>query len=131
LENCVIENNYVIGHSKSLNKSVRIELELTKAFLRGKQIRRYSLPATTSYLICPYLISDEACQLLKEEELINKFPLTMEYFLENKPQLEAREKGKFKDKVWYGFAYPKSMTIFQKSKIIVGCIPVGHEYKNS
>ncbi|PZV25589.1 MAG: restriction endonuclease subunit M [Snowella sp.] len=119
LENCVIENNYVIGHSKSLNKSVRIELELTKAFLRGKQIRRYSLPATTSYLICPYLISDEACQLLKEEELINKFPLTMEYFLENKPQLEAREKGKFKDKVWYGFAYPKSMTIFQKSKIIV------------
>jgi hypothetical protein len=92
---------------------------LTKAFLRGKQIRRYSLPKTTSYLICPYLISEEVCQLLKEEELSNKFPLTMDYLLENRLQLEARENGKFKNKAWYAFAYPKSMTIFQKNKIIV------------
>jgi len=119
LEDCVVENNYVIGHSKSLNKVVRIELELTKAFLRGKQIRRYSLPKTTSYLICPYLISEEVCQLLKEEELSNKFPLTMDYLLKNRLQLEARENGKFKNKAWYAFAYPKSMTIFQKNKIIV------------
>jgi hypothetical protein len=43
----------------------------------------------------------------------------MNYFWENKPQLEARENGKFKNKAWYAFAYPKSMTIFQKNKIIV------------
>jgi len=119
LDNCVIEENYIIGTSQSLGKRVKIELGLTKIFLRGKQIRRYQTPRTTSVLICPYSISETNCSLLQEEELKQNFPLIMEYLLENRKQLEMREKGKFVNRPWYSFAYPKSMTDFQKLKIIV------------
>jgi hypothetical protein len=33
--------------------------------------------------------------------------------------LVAREKGRFKGQNWYAFSYPKSMTVFQKPKIVV------------
>jgi len=83
------------------------------------------LPSTTngtlskSFLICPYEISTESFQLLPENELLSNFPLAMAYLEENKPRLIAREGGKFKNRKWYAFAYPKSMILFQVPKIIV------------
>jgi hypothetical protein len=43
----------------------------------------------------------------------------MEYLERNKARLVAREKGRFRGENWYAFGYPKSMTLFQRPKIVV------------
>ncbi len=48
-----------------------------------------------------------------------KFPLAFAFLKENRSALIAREKGRFKGPNWYAFGYPKSMTLFQRQKIIV------------
>ena len=119
LDECKITEKSIFGMSKSLGKQVKIETGSARPFLRGKQIRRYEAPKTASYLLCPYEILDNSCRLLTTAEIENKFPLTFAYLKENKSTLTAREKGKFKGANWYAFGYPKSMTLFQKQKIIV------------
>ncbi len=119
LENCQQQGNQITGFSKSLGQEVTVELASTKPFLRGKQIRRYEPLQTTARLICPYEISETDCRLLEETTLRRLYPLAMAYLQNNKKQLSAREKGKFKGQSWYGFGYPKSMTLFQCPKIVV------------
>ncbi len=119
LEDCREEVGYVIGTSKSLGQEVKVEANCTYRFLRGRQIRRYKPLTTKSRLICPYAISKDAYSLLPEAELASKFPLVFEYLRNNKKKLAARERGKFKGDNWYAFGYPKSMTLFQRDKIVV------------
>ena len=51
--------------------------------------------------------------------MANKFPLAMAYLLANKSALLRQERGKFKRTDWHAFGYPKSMTLFQREKIVV------------
>lgn len=51
--------------------------------------------------------------------MCERFPLAMNYLEANKNILTEREKGRFKGENWYAFGYPKSMTLFQKFKLIV------------
>jgi len=119
LDECKHLNRFTIGISKSLGKEVKVESNCTVPFLRGKEIRRYEPPIAAAYLICPYEISKSSCRLLNASEMSSKFPFTLAYLEANKEILMAREKGKFKGPNWYAYGYPKSMTLFQKSKIIV------------
>jgi len=119
LENCSVDGEYIVGKSKSLDRQVRIEAACLVPFLKGKDIRRYEAPKTNTYLICPYKISENDFRLMAIEELLYRFPLTMSYLESCKAGLMAREKGKFRNKSWYAYGYPKSMTLFRKSKIIV------------
>ncbi len=119
LDECRVEKNHVDGYSQSLKKEVKVEIGIVRPFLRGKQIRRYDLPQTSSFLISPYEILSDSHRLLAISEMESKFPLALAYLKENKSALAMREKGKFKGSNWYSFGYPKSMTLFQKPKIIV------------
>lgn len=49
---------------------------------------------------------------------MSKYPKAFAYLEENKTALMHREKSKFKSN-WYAFGYPKSMHLFQQSKIVV------------
>jgi hypothetical protein len=119
LNECKQFSRFTLGISKSLGKEVKVESNCVVPFLRGKEIRRYEPPISAAYLICPYEISESSCRLLTASEMSNKFPLTLAYLEANKNILIAREKGKFKGPSWYAYGYPKSMPLFQKSKIIV------------
>ncbi len=118
LDNCSKEGDYLVGKSKSLGREVKVEYACTKPFLRGKQIRRYEPPRTAARLICPYEISENSSRLISEAEMTHKFPLALSYLEANKAQLEGRERGKFAGDNWHAFGYPKSMTLFEKPKII-------------
>ena len=118
LQNCKIRNNLVVGYSKADQKEISIEKEITKWFLKGRQIRRYEPPSTDYGLICPYKITENDFQLFTKDELISIFPLAFEYFSRHKKFLTDREKGRFEEKDWWAFGYPKSMILFQKPKII-------------
>ncbi len=119
LVECKQLNSFITGISKSLGKEVKVESDCVVPFLRGKEIRRYEPPIASACLICPYEISDSSCRLFTPSEMSGNFPLAQAYLESNKETLVAREKGKFKGPNWYAFGYPKSMTLFQKSKIIV------------
>jgi type I restriction-modification system DNA methylase subunit len=118
LEQCKIDGQYIHGWSKIENRELKIELDAIKWFVKGRHIRRYE-PLLTDYaLICPYEINDNDFRLFSESEMKSKFPLTFEYLSRHKKYLSEREKGKFLGKEWWAFGYPKSMILFQKSKIV-------------
>jgi hypothetical protein len=119
LDECERSGKYVIGLSETLNKRVRVEFSCVKPFLRGKQIRRYGTPETDSYLICPYEITANDCRLLTEDEMSRRFPKALAYLELNRDALSVREGGKFKGRGWFAFGYPKSMALFQQTKIVV------------
>ncbi|MBN1128786.1 MAG: hypothetical protein JXA71_07355 [Chitinispirillaceae bacterium] len=117
IEKCRIDKKYAIGISKALDKEIKVELDCTVPFLRGREIRRYEPPCAEARLICPYKITESDCCLLSLSEM-SIYPKAFAYLEENKTALIHREKGKFKS-TWYAFGYPKSMHLFQQSKIIV------------
>jgi len=119
LDECRLEGKLLTGQSQSLSKEVTVEAACTQRFLRGKDIRRYEKPDSRSRLICPYEITETASSLLPKQVLSTKFPLAYAYLEENKAKLLARERGRFGKENCYAFGYPKSMTLFQKPKIIV------------
>ena len=119
LDDCTLQGKYVIGKSKALDKEVKVESNSVVPFLRGKDIRRYEPPLSSTYLICPYDIAESSFSLVKAHEMAQRYPLTFEYLQSCKVQLGLREKGRFKGENWYAFGYPKSMTLFQRPKIIV------------
>lgn len=119
LEKCRLQDDFVIGYSKTLGVEVRLESTIVKPFLKGKQIRRYQIPRSDLMLICPYEITDTHYHLLSLQEMKEKYPLALAYLQDNREKLSKREKGKFKSENWYAFGYPKSMIQFKKEKIIV------------
>jgi len=119
LEDCYTSGSFVHGYSRSLLKRVKVEADCVVPFLHGKDIRRYQALASKSYLICPYEISKGDCVLLTEEDMGNRFTLAYEYFQANREVLARREKGRFRGEGWYRFGYPKSMTMFHRTKLVV------------
>jgi type I restriction-modification system DNA methylase subunit len=119
LHHCEHSGEYVTGQSKALGKVVSIERTATVPFLHGRNIRRYEPLKSDSRLICPYSISTDGYGLLSMGTLREEFPCLLKYLEANRHQLESREKGRFCGDNWYAFGYPKSMTLFQKPKLVV------------
>ncbi len=119
LEDCQESKGKLQGYSRSLGHRVVVELESSVPFLRGREIRRYVPPQSRCRLVCPYEITENASRLFTPREMRQRLPLAYGYLKSNKQLLEEREQGKFSGDEWYAFGYPKSMTLFQKPKIIV------------
>jgi hypothetical protein len=119
LEQCHEHDGLVEGYSKALEHTVIIESPVTRAFLRGKDIRRYEEPTSELRLVCPYIISPDSCSLLKPDDLKSRYPSAYRYLESARGILAEREKGHFEGLGWYQFGYPKSMTQFQYQKIAV------------
>ncbi len=119
LENCQLQQNLIVGTSKASGHEVKIEAGIVVPFLRGKDIRRYEPLEAQAFLICPYVISQDDCRLVSEQELSSQYPLSYSYLRQHKGALAARERGKFKGSNWFAFGYPKSMTLFQRPKLVV------------
>ncbi|MEW5796562.1 MAG: TaqI-like C-terminal specificity domain-containing protein [Candidatus Zixiibacteriota bacterium] len=119
LENCSRAGGFIEGDSRALSRRVRVERQCVVPFLHGKDIRRFMPLASDSYLICPYEIAEDSSALFTEKTFRNRFPLAYEYLLANKSTLAAREKGRIHVDKWFAFGYPKSMSLFQNTKIVV------------
>jgi len=119
IENAHKEGEYFVGTSNLNGETIKVEAGIIKPFLRGKDIRRYQKVETKAVLVCPYEITRENFRLYTPEEMSKLFPLTLKYLDSNRDKLVSREGGKFKGTKWYAFGYPKSMTLFQKEKLIV------------
>ena len=119
LEDCSRDGDCIVGTCKETGDKVRLESSVVKPFLRGKDIRRYEPPKTATMMLCPYVIEQAQFWLMTEEALSRAYPLAYGYLKKHKAMLMAREKGRFRGANWFAFGYPKSMTLFQRPKLVV------------
>ncbi|MEA5536906.1 Eco57I restriction-modification methylase domain-containing protein [Crocosphaera sp. XPORK-15E] len=114
----LIEENddYYLAFSKSLDKQVEIEKTISSQFLQGRQIKPYTILDCNQIVIIPY---DTNSKLIVESTLKSDYPKAYQYLLENKLELENREKGKMKGEKWYAYIYPKNIELMKTNKLII------------
>ena len=85
--NCRIENDLLIGFSQRLQKEVKLEANLLKPILKGKNIQRYQPLKSNSYIIYPHKEKNGKTLNFNEDELKLKYPFIYEYLLLFKDEL--------------------------------------------
>jgi hypothetical protein len=106
------------------NEKFEVETDLLRPFLKGDDVERWNADWSGLHLLHPYVVEKsrgnvknaELCSLeLLQEEL----PLTWEFFLAHKDELEARERGRKRgEDDWYAYIYDKNLTKFENPKIV-------------
>jgi hypothetical protein len=129
LYNAVIEENYVTGFSKHLNTNIKVEREITKPLLKGKDVHRYEHVKADKVVIFPYKLTDDTADLYSEEEIKSYFPLAYSYLKECESVLRDREKGRLKnDTYWFRYIYPKNLVLFKNEKLVAPEISQGGNF---
>ncbi len=120
------KEGYVTVRSKATGNDYALETEVALPLCKGSlDIRRY-VATPSKRVLFPY--DAEASAKLGKTILIPKgefeirFPKTWEYLKENYDTLRNREKGKMRHEGWYGYVYPKSVSLFVKPKILTPSI---------
>ena len=117
---------YIRVESKATGKEYNLETEVARALIKGsRDISRYSA-APSKRVLFPYDPEKSAktgkSVLIPSDEFSRKYPHTWKYLQENYETLRDREKGKMRHDGWYGYVYPKSVSLFGKSKILTPSI---------
>lgn len=104
---------------RKTNKIYKIEKEIVKPILMGKDILRWSINWRNLGLIFPYKIECGKAYLIEEKSFKDKYPNAWKYFLDNKKILDLRESGRWKNRHnWHAFVYEKNLTSFSQPKIL-------------
>jgi len=109
----------VRARSEALGRIVTLETELTRPFLKGRDIKRYDIRSSNEIVIIPYRVEHGRSRLIEVSELRERFPKTYAYLAENRSCLENRESGRMKGPGWHGYVYPKNVEIMSSAKILV------------
>jgi len=114
------KQNSIRLKSKALNTEWVFEKDLLFPIVSGTDVVRYQDLPERQYVLFPYEIKDDKASLLDIAYIQKEYPKTANYLLENKKQLEDREKGKMKGSRWHGYIYLKNMTRQSIQKL---CVP--------
>jgi hypothetical protein len=106
--------------SASLGQELELEKGLLKPLVSGTDVNRYVPLSERQYIIFPYLTHNGVVELISFQDIQRDYPNTAAYLQANRKTLEDREKGKVKDKGWYGYIYLKNMARQSTEKL---CVP--------
>jgi len=109
----------VTAHSEQLGREVKLERGAVSVFLQGRDIKRYRIVPSHEVAIIPYRNVGDRMVLRPEDEFQRAYPRTFRYLQECRKILERREHGRMKGRGWYGFIYPKNLSVMQAPKILV------------
>jgi hypothetical protein len=98
--------------SSLLEREVVVERERILRFLKGREIKAYSVTPSGKVVVMPYKLAGDRMTLLTSKEFRTQFPNTWNYLLANREYLEAREDGCMNHDSWFGFIYPKNLSLF-------------------
>ena len=118
--------------SKATSKEYLLESEIVPPLCKGSlDIRRY-VANPSKRVLFPYDAKSSArlgrTILIPESQLKVAFPNAWAYLKENYEVLRNREKGKMRHEYWYGYVYPKSVSMFGKPKILTPSIAIDPSY---
>jgi len=125
LEHLSENDGLVTAFSKSLNREIPIERKIVKPLLKGADVHRYAKLQPKIWCIFPYALRDNKAVLYTQKEIKTQFPLAWKYLLENRKELENRERGRMANDQFYAYIYPKNLTKFDRPKIITPEISYG------
>jgi len=127
LEPLAKENKGLIHvKSKATEKEYDLEIDVVRSLIKGsRDITRYSAKPSKRVLF-PYDPKESARTgktiLISSDDFKAKYPKAWGYLLENYDRLREREKGKMRHSGWYGYVYPKSVSLFGNPKILTPSI---------
>jgi hypothetical protein len=106
--------------SKALAQEWTFEKTLFNPVVSGTDTKRYGPLPNRQYILFPYTVQDGQVALIDFKTIEHNFPKTAAYLLENKKQLESREKGRMKGAGWHGYIYLKNMA---RQSFVKLCVP--------
>lgn len=114
--------------SKASGEEYELERAVVHPLCKGSlDIRRFHAQAS-KYIVFPYRptadVSTSRSALISPGDFAHDYPRTWEYLLEHERTLRHREKGKMNHAAWYGYVYPKSITLFAQAKILTPSIAI-------
>ena len=124
------EGDYYVVRSRMAgmeDKPLKIEKGILRPLLSGEDVRAFGKPSLRQLLLFPYDIVQEETKrgpenkalLIPWEKLEDRYPNAASYLKKHEETLRGREKGKMDHDRWYGYVYPKNMTIQEGRKLAV------------
>ena len=111
--------NHITADSKQLKQEVVLETDVVICFLRGRDIKRFAIGDSGQVVVFPYRVVEGQAALLSEAELKQQSPKAHSYLLENKAELQRRERGRFRGKMWYQYGRAQNLDLMLSPKILV------------
>ncbi|MCK4393361.1 Eco57I restriction-modification methylase domain-containing protein, partial [Candidatus Bipolaricaulota bacterium] len=126
------QGGYVRVKSQSTGIEYTLESGIVRPLCKGAlDIRHYTTDPSKRVLF-PYDVKASARQgkpvLIPEDTFLKQFPKVWRYLKEHYDILCDREKGKMRHPDWYGYVYPKSVSLFAKRKILTPSIALSASY---
>ena len=98
---------------------VRIEDEIMKPLVSGKETKRYMEPTTDTYLLFPYWLLNGRATLIPADHIATECPLAWAYLRSWEEALRSREDSAFDDDEWYRFGRHQNLDKQEVEKLIV------------
>ena len=111
-----IDENFVWANTR-LKGKIKLEKNILKPIIKGSKLK-HSNEKITEYVLFPYKKINEKHTIIPEDELKEKFPLSHEYLLSVKSELDRRDNGKPNSVAWYAFGRSQGLDTSFGEKII-------------
>lgn len=104
------------GYFKKLNdRKYYIEPGLVRPIYKVSELKFYnSISDAQRYIIFPYVRTTKGYTLIPEEVFQEKYPHTYDYLLQQKYELDCRDKGKRNKQGWYAYGRTQGLNKYGK-----------------
>jgi hypothetical protein len=107
--------------SQETGKEHDLEWAAIRPLIKSEHMKRFRIEESKKYLLFPYRRKGEKYELVPVATWRAEMPLTWAYLSEVKEVLQARERGRMKDRAdWFAYIYPKNFEVLSQPKL---CIP--------
>jgi very-short-patch-repair endonuclease len=114
----VQEGDIIKGNFVKDNVERKIEMNILKPFLKGKDIQRYSSPEKLLFILFPYNISETGkASIMKEPEIKEKFPNAYLWLKETEDIHRKKDNKSTNDEFWYRYARNQGVDYIEIPKL--------------
>ncbi|MCE9555681.1 MAG: Eco57I restriction-modification methylase domain-containing protein [Planctomycetes bacterium] len=115
----ILERRETGFYSTELETHVDLEESWLHPLLKGSVHMKRWVPAFTDRVVVfPYEPTNGKFELVTERKLKTETPKTWSYFEKCRPALSRRERGTYEGSAWYGYVYPKNLSLMALPKIL-------------
>ncbi len=112
-------------HQSKIN-DIKIEKNLLKPFLKGRDVRKWKISWRGMHLLFPHMQENSTIIAIPESELRTKYPQTFNYLETSKEKLNSRKWfGKTATDIygeWYALMYSVNPAMFEQPKLVTPAI---------
>jgi len=109
----------ITAYSKQLDREVVVERAAVLRFLKGREIKAYSITPSGKVVLMPYRVTGSAADIIPLEEISRRWPRTFDYLSLNEEFLSAREGGRHSGTAWHQFGRNQNIDLMLLPKILV------------